>query len=704
MSEQKKKQTKCPGCSIPLKKLSGYKKSLDTDEEISQFHAIFDETVDLNTIICSKCFSKMRKFVHQNKENQVKTAVLENAGELFSETPPTETQSSLSSTNSPGVFYPEAKPMEEVELVEMSITRTLSTHAYCCLCKSIKSLVLVPDQARMQVYAKKRIYIPNGNRCCIKHLINKRFYDEELKSIEVFSSTSMIPVPELSKLLEQLSIRVDSEIHDRIGDYSFPEERLNVLTAGLSWENIIELRDMMISLRDSESRNVTQALIVFLFKLVSGNSNKVICAVLGVQREQQVSAFCQSILTAFEKDVLPTRFGIGALSREELISHNTPVAKALHNIREDQLALIGDGTYLRHEKSANNEYQRKSFSGQKKVPLCKPFMICALYGYIIDSAGPFEANLNDARILDHLLKKPDGLRKLMISGDIWVLDRGFRDVKDNLESMGYKILMPALKGKQKQLTRQESNDSRFVTAVRWPVEVVHGVIGNKYKLLRHKFYNTMLPKAGLYCKIACFLQNKFGKRFVADPSMTDEIVSRMLQRKDVENTLASEAENGHWSRRKLPFRPMTSSDVLDFPELTERDLKILFSGTYQLQQSVSYLAEMMNEDGELELYYLKATNEILKVRVKSRHVNRNTYNCFVHYRPQTNGCAGIVRYCCECANGNRTIGCCAHVAAVIYYLSHGRYLAKIIQPAKILSSLFAVQQVPPVINEDSDED
>ena len=40
--------------------------------------------------------------------------------------------------------------------------------------------------------------------------------------------------------------------------------------------------------------------------------------------------------------------------------------------------------------------------------------------------------------------------------------------------MGYKVLMPAMKDKRNQLTTQESNDSRFATKIRWPVETVHG--------------------------------------------------------------------------------------------------------------------------------------------------------------------------------------------------------------------------------------
>lgn len=67
--------------------------------------------------------------------------------------------------------------------------------------------------------------------------------------------------------------------------------------------------------------------------------------------------------------------------------------------------------------------------------------------------------------------------------------------------------------------------------------------------------------------------------------------------------------------------------------------------------------------------------------------------------------SGIKRYCCECANGNRTVGCCSHVAAIIYYLSHARYLSEIVRPAEHLtiSAIFQQDEIVPTINEDSDE-
>jgi len=47
-----------------------------------------------------------------------------------------------------------------------------------------------------------------------------------------------------------------------------------------------------------------------------------------------------------------------------------------------------------------------------------------------------------------------------------ILNRGFRDIKAKLELKKINVLMPALKGKPKQLTTNESNKSCYVTKIR----------------------------------------------------------------------------------------------------------------------------------------------------------------------------------------------------------------------------------------------
>ena len=94
--------------------------------------------------------------------------------------------------------------------------------------------------------------------------------------------------------------------------------------------------------------------------------------------------------------------------------------------------------------------------------------------------------------------------------------------------------MSALKGKRKLLTTKESNESRYVTKIRWVVEAVHGIL--MQKLLDHKLDNKMLPK------VASFLYNQFGEKLKDDAEFATQILERMRVRKNLENTLATEVE------------------------------------------------------------------------------------------------------------------------------------------------------------------
>ena len=74
---------------------------------------------------------------------------------------------------------------------------------------------------------------------------------------------------------------------------------------------------------------------------------------------------------------------------------------------------------------------------------------------------------------------------------------------------------------------------------------------------------------------------------------------------DVDNTLATEAEEKGWIRRKTPFKIVTADGILDFSEMSERGLTLFFTGSYQLSQAVSYSAVMLDKDGKLTLEYVK---------------------------------------------------------------------------------------------------
>ena len=102
--------------------------------------------------------------------------------------------------------------------------------------------------------------------------------------------------------------------------------------------------------------------------------------------------------------------------------------------------------------------------------LTKPFIIIRTDGYYLDVEKPMEATKNDASILTTLLSR----RKFrhFFKGDVFVLDRNFRNVLGELHKYDFRTVAPHFieKGK-KQLHWKQANYSRKVTKVRYTVEI-----------------------------------------------------------------------------------------------------------------------------------------------------------------------------------------------------------------------------------------
>ena len=94
--------------------------------------------------------------------------------------------------------------------------------------------------------------------------------------------------------METLSINCDSTLLDKIGEFSLSEKQIQIFT-GLSWENLLEIKDLMTLFRNSQSRSVIQALVVFLFKLRSGNSNTLSASILNIDNEQLISEYSKTL-------------------------------------------------------------------------------------------------------------------------------------------------------------------------------------------------------------------------------------------------------------------------------------------------------------------------------------------------------------------------------------------------------------------------
>ena len=64
-------------------------------------------------------------------------------------------------------------------------------------------------------------------------------------------------------------------------------------------------------------------------------------------------------------------------------------------------------------------------------------------GYVLDTIGPFCGNENDAKITEIIFQKLNDFKSWLHKSDIFIVNRGFRDVLGLLKSSGYEPHMPS---------------------------------------------------------------------------------------------------------------------------------------------------------------------------------------------------------------------------------------------------------------------
>ncbi|CAF0904683.1 unnamed protein product [Brachionus calyciflorus] len=172
--------------------------------------------------------------------------------------------------------------------------------------------------------------------------------------------------------------------------------------------------------------------------------------------------------------------------------------------------------------------------------------------------------------------------------------------------------------------------------------------------------------------------------------IADERISDKNDAKEITESMKSKLKSKNYLEKFLDLR-MTNSqnsfvkiedfEIQGFPRLDLDTIrkKITF-GNYQLEQAYGYLAEHFEINDHYALLISERITEeqdsqIIITKIQSRH--RNSMNC---------------------KTGKRALGCCSHVAAIIYFMSLGRYdLAKIPKPG--LKNV-----IIPITNESDDEE
>jgi hypothetical protein len=547
-----------------------------------------------------------------------------------------------------------------------------ATEACCFLCKSTTDRAVIPKPAIQQGWSELSIFVPRTNRCCKIHLNSKkRFSNEDLARIEATKYGMEISGAEFSRWLILIT---NSSSNSNI--ISFEEDGVDdsnyKMLTGLEKSYFDELYEDYLrgNLRNSCNRSVRDALGMFLMLLRGNISQKWLGYLFGTT-QPVVSTTVRSVASVLTATFVPYNLGIDPINhitREDAQKHNIPFFNGMFKKPATSMGLICDGTYIYIEKPSDFELQRLTYSGHKYRNLLKVMIVCAPNGYILEAGGPYFANggNNDSNIIDHMLETSD-LELFLDEGDYWVLDRGFRDIKQKLEACGTDVFMPELLKKgEKTLSAEAAGKSRITTSCRYVVEQVNGRLKGVFKWFSQTVEGSYSPQTIIdFTKIACALLNKYFPPLLTPSPRHEEIVRRVLERAALGNELQDYIDANGLSSRQTSHWELASSDSCpDFPKLTMDDLLNFTLGIYQLRMAAWYTREHLDEDATYKIYLHKEEEGLLRVKMHSRYRSAEYHQVWIRIDTTKGGIDAVPGYTCDCRVGKRVVGACSHVTAV----------------------------------------
>lgn len=135
---------------------------------------------------------------------------------------------------------------------------------------------------------------------------------------------------------------------------------------------------------------------------------------------------------------------------------------------------------------------------------------------------------------------------------------------------------------------------------------------------------------------------------------------------------------------------MNANQLLDFPVLSEELLRDITTGIYQIKLAPGYVQDKMEREGDEEFQiemlrdaYRLPEPGLLRVRVYSRFRNATKYQLWIGYAPD-NIIEPIREFYCTCKSGSRTLGTCAHITSILWFLGYARHEERVSYPTHLL--------------------
>ena len=199
-----------------------------------------------------------------------------------------------------------------------------------------------------------------------------------------------------------------------------------------------------------------------------------------------------------------------------------------------------------------------------------------------------------------------GLREWFQNGDIFIVNRGYRDVLLLLENLDIRHKMPALlQPSQRQLDTQVANDSRTITKTRWIVETRNGHIKSVFQFFVRAVSMNHVIKIGDIYQIAGVILNKYREPIVMEGA-TSEVAKRMLEKSRTPNVIKTRVEIDNLHTRNTRRDQLNANHVPYFPRLDFNYLMDLTMGIYQLKLAPVYIqVKLQREQAEqFQIYEL----------------------------------------------------------------------------------------------------
>ncbi|CAG2251516.1 unnamed protein product [Mytilus edulis] len=584
--------------------------------------------------------------------------------------------------------------------IQLNLSSTSKSHRRCTVCQKNSSnrhrQVVVPHEARTQAFIDKCIVIPANSRCCPNHLLGNYFTQESISKIPEVNNTTLFNRSDITELLDRVrgTLTLNGKLNFDCA-HSLSEEDYQRLT-GLTRNQFEAVANTVTDLRKSEIRSVKTCLAILLVKLRTGLSNSILATLFSLEIHQ-IQRATHAARSSLMKSFVPKFLGFQHMSHEKFTrDHTTPTARTLFaDDQQETGILVLDGTYIYLQKSSHHHFQKQTYSMHKGRSLVKPMMIVATDGYILNVLGPYYADghNNDASIIKHVFKtNADEINTWMHDDDVMVVDRGFRDAEEFLKKLNFKVEMPCfLKKGAKQQTVDEANTTRLVTKVRWVVESANGRI-KQWKFLDKVVANHYVPHIGDFVRIVCALVNCFRPPLINDFG-NDDIGKEMIEKAQLDNHVKLYVEEHNLLRRKTVYKEVDgATELIMFPRISLDHLRQITMGIYQIKLAKRY-TDAHQEDDNYALYICKDRPDLLRVKMQSRHSSSRCYHLWLEY--DENDVSG---WYCTCKVGSRMVGCCAHIASVVWYLGYQKWNIEAAQSVnasgKFSSSILNAKDVP----------